>query len=96
MPMGWCRYIFRSIDAVLVYHHSGFSGCLCAVVLVLTIGAHGGGCTASMLSFMYFVSCVMNVCAGMLCGVGMFLVGAPWSSLCCFCYFMASYKSSLG
>ena len=77
MPMGWCRYILRSMDAALVYHHSGFSGCLCAVLLVLTYGAHAGGWTASMLSFMYFVSCVMNCCGGMLCGVGMFWVVAP-------------------
>ena len=84
MPMGPYMYIFLSIDAVLVYHQSGFSGCLCVWVLVLTSCAHGGGWMASMLSFMCFVRRVMNSSAGTLCGVGMFGFFAP----CCLCFLL--------
>ncbi len=52
--MGPWMYIFLSMDAVLVNHHSGFSGCLCVWLLVLAMVAHGGGWTWSMLSFMYW------------------------------------------
>ncbi len=54
-----------------MYHHCGLSGCLCVWLLVLTIGVHGGGCIASMLSLMRLASCSMKVCAGTLYGVGM-------------------------
>ena len=57
--------------AVLVYHHSGLSGCLCVWLLVLTSGAHWGGWIWSMLSFMCLASLSMYIDGGMLCGVGM-------------------------
>ncbi len=70
--MGPWRYIFLSMLAVLVYHHSGLSGCLCVWLLVLTSGAHWGGWTWSMLSFMYLARRSTKIDAGTLWGVGKF------------------------
>jgi len=72
VPIGPWRYIFLSMDAVLVNHQSGSSGCLCVWLLVFVIVAHVGGWTWSMLSFMCLARCLMNVDGGMLCGVGKF------------------------
>ena len=72
MPMGPCMYIFLKMDAVLVNHQSGSSGWRCVCELVFAMGAHGGGCTWSMLSFMYLAKCSMNIVDGMLWGVGKF------------------------
>jgi len=63
-------YVFLRIEAVLVYHQFGSSGWLCVWVLVLTSDAHGGGCTWSMLSFMYLARRGMNSDGGTSCGVG--------------------------
>ena len=76
--MGPCMYIFLRMDAVLVNHQSGFSGCLCVCELVLAMGAHGAGWIWSMLSFMYLARCSMKIVGGMLCGVGKFCRVLPF------------------
>jgi len=70
VPIGPSVYAFLRMEAVLVNHQSESSGWRCVWVLVLTSGAHGGGCTWSMLSFMYLARRGMNCDAGTSCGVG--------------------------
>jgi len=72
VPIGPWMYIFLSMDAALVNHHSGFSGCRWVWLLVFAIDAHGGGWTWSRLSFMCLARRWMNIDAGTLCGVGKF------------------------
>ncbi len=95
MPMGPCTYIFLRMDAVLVNHQSGSSGCLCVCELVFAMGAHGGGWTWSMLSFMYLANCSMKIVGGMLCGVGKVFRCSVFEWFCQLLTW-GSYKSSLG
>lgn len=62
-------YILRSIEALRVYHQSGFCGCFSTCEPVFAMLAHVGGCTASMFSFRYLAVFSMNFAAGTSYGV---------------------------
>ncbi len=47
------------MDAARVNHQSGSSGWRLVWLLVFAVIVHGGGCTWSMLSFMYLARCCM-------------------------------------